>query len=355
MNDAAVMDTGDGTAMPETRGSRRIHFLDKLDRTTAVGVAEALLGTAALTTAGIVTPGHWGLLDLQPHPLWVVVISIAVRYGATSGYTAGAAAAASYTVFLCSSPQLGLHPPGALQLAQPFLLLTVGIALSELTRSQRGRLARVEASYERATAAFDQMAQRHQALLDQKSELERRILNQSTSLLTLYSVAKALHVLDVEAVYRAILDVVSSVFEAEACALYLCGEDGLELRTAFPQRSRPAVLHAPTGVLGHALLERQVVTIHERLKAEDPLAAADDTVLMAGPLMVGGQVLGMVAVEELPFVKLSRGSTRTFQLILDWSSMALENALAHAALQRRPRKRSTPAPASPKALPSDVS
>lgn len=361
MNDRAATGNSDLTAIPQTRVPRRLRFPGMADRPTAVGVAEALLGTVAISTAGILIPRHWGLLDLQPHPLWIVVIGIAVRYGAASGYTAGAAAAASYMMFLCFTPELHLHPPRTPQLAQPFLLLTVGIALSELAGSQRRRLATTEARYQQAMAMFDYVVKRQRALSDQKSELERRILDQSTSLPTLYHVAKSLHVLDVEAVYQAIVEVVSSVFAAEACALYLCREDGLELWTGSPQVGRPAVLHAPTGVLGRALRERRVVTIHDRLKDEDPLAASDDDdpVVMAGPLLDRGQILGIVAVERLPFERLSRASTRTFQLILDWSSVALLNAVAHTALQRKPRRRSTPQrsdplTASPKSLPADV-
>jgi hypothetical protein len=130
----------------------------------------------------------------------------------------------------------------------------------------------------------------------------------------------------------------SHVLEAESCALYLWRDGQLQLhndrRTSrFP--SRPVVWSATTGVMGRAVRENRIVTIHDRLMDEDSQVVADEPAMMAGPLVGHDtQILGIVAVEQLPFEKLNRASMRTFQILLDWSSAALANALVVEELQR---------------------
>lgn len=351
-NDAGVKGNAGARSMAESRKQQRpewdVHWTRSNRKATqspdvvvhhvAIGTVEALIGIVALTIVGFVVPGHWGLLDIQPHPLWIVVIAIAVRYGAASGYIAGAVSAASYTLFLCVDPHLGLHPPGTQQMIQPFLLLAGGIVVGELTRSQHRRLVTVQQFYQQASKASHALAQQQQALAETNAELERRIMNQSSSLLTLHRVARTLNVLHVEAIYPAILDVVSHVLEAESCALYLWRDGQLQLHNDRPTSRfppRPLVWNATTGVIGRAVRENRIVTIHDRLMDEDSQVVADEPAMMAGPLVGRDtQILGIVVVEHLPFEKLNRASIRTFQILLDWSSAALANARVVEELQQ---------------------
>lgn len=338
MNDPGVKDA---VVMSSTGESGRGHPLWShavlcLHLPTPIGVIEALVGIVALTIAGFVAPGHWGMLDIQPHPLWVVVIAIAIRYGAASGYIAGFVAAASYTLFLCVSPDLHLHAPSMQQMTQPILLLIGGIVVGELTRSQHRRLTTVQQHYQQMRESSRELMQHQRMLADENAELKRRIMTQSSSLLTLHHVAQTLNVLQVEAIYPAIRDIVSSVLEAEDCALYCRREEWLQLYIGSPQSYPPAISSATKGIMGRALREARIVTIRDRLMDEDPQAIVGDPVVMAGPL-VGrdAQILGIVAVRQLPIAKLSRPSIRTFQILLDWSSAALANALEYEELQSK--------------------
>jgi hypothetical protein len=83
---------------------------------------------------------------------------------------------------------------------QPFLLLAGGIVVGELTRSQHRRLVTVQQYYQQASEASRALAQQQQTLAETTAELERRIMNQSSSLLTLHRVARTLNVLQVEAI-----------------------------------------------------------------------------------------------------------------------------------------------------------
>ena len=48
-------------------------------------VLETLLGITIVLGIGAFSGQPWGWLNLQPHPLWIVVLAIAVRYGGRNG------------------------------------------------------------------------------------------------------------------------------------------------------------------------------------------------------------------------------------------------------------------------------
>src|SRR5262245_16610060 len=63
-------------------------------------VAEAILGVALIVGASFLIPGQWGFPGWEPHPLWIVVLAIAVRYAVPAGYVASGLAAGSQILLL---------------------------------------------------------------------------------------------------------------------------------------------------------------------------------------------------------------------------------------------------------------
>jgi hypothetical protein len=75
-------------------------------RIRGVEVAQATMGVCAITALGVALPG--GLFDIQPHPLWLLVLALSIRYGNPSGCVAGSLAARSVQlgrVALAASPE----------------------------------------------------------------------------------------------------------------------------------------------------------------------------------------------------------------------------------------------------------
>ena len=299
---------------------------------------DTLLGVVVVVGAGLIIPGQWGLLHLEPHPLWFVALAVAVRYGAPAGYVAGGLAGVSYGLLVWLRPDARFQPLGAYDLLQSFLLYAGGVLVSEAVRALHQRLISMEEKYQKATKTLQEVTQRYQATLEVKAELERQIIDQPTSIATLYAVAKKLTTLQFGELYPAILDVVVNFLGAEACALYLQGARQLRLRAGRPAiwPDRPMVCGPETDLIGQALRERRVVTIRDRVLALGSPPVAREAVLMAGPLLdVGGHVAGVVVVERLPYLRLTPANAQLFDLILDWASTALHHATLYE--QRRDR------------------
>jgi hypothetical protein len=287
------------------------------------------LGVVIVVGAGLVIPGQWGLLHLQPHPLWFVVLAVALRYGAPAGYGAGGLAGVSYGLLVWLQPEARFQPLGQDDLLRAYLLFATGVLVSDAVRGARQRFVRLEEKYQKVAETLQEVTERYRATLDVKAELEKRIIDQPASIATLYTMAKKLTTPQASALYPAILDLVVTFLEAEACALYLQDNRHLRLRAGRPEiwPGRPEVYSAQTDLIGQVLAERRVVTIRDRVLAVGPSLGAREAVLMAGPLLdPNGQVTGVVVVERLPYVRLTPTNVQLFELILDWASTALHMA-----------------------------
>lgn len=289
---------------------------------------EAAVGVLLVAAVGLAWPGHWGLLDVRPHPFWLVVLAIGVRYGLPASYVAGGLSAGGYLALSWAQPGGQRAAFGAHALLQPLLLLAGAVVIGEIAESRRRRLLEAERRRDETAAALDDTLARYRATLEVKAELEKRIVGQPATVMTLYETAKQLESLDRARLYPAILDLLATYLGVEACALYLRDDDGFRLAAARPDGARPARLDAlEEGVIGLALRERRLATVRDRLRALGPEGLAGEPALMAGPLLDrDGAVGGLIVVERMPFLKFSPTSVRLCNLILDWASTALQNA-----------------------------
>jgi polysaccharide biosynthesis protein PelD len=299
----------------------------------APGYVEALLGVAIVSAAGLLIPGHWGLLTLYPHPLWLVVLAIAIRYGAPCGYVGGGLAAVSQVLALWLRPGARFQPIPAHALIQPFLFVVVGMVIGQAVRAQRQRLTDAEANYHQAAEALRTLAQEHSTTHAVKVELEKQIVGQPDTVTTLYEMAKKLETLQTDALYPALLSLIQRFVGAEACTWYQVEGALVQRFASLPHRpaDRSTAPHAPSGLLEQAIGERRVVSVRDRLLALGPDGLGHEPVLIAGPLLGGdGAVVGVIAIERLPFMRLTPTTIRLFSLILDWGSTALQNAALYA-------------------------
>ena len=307
-------------------------------RTRAVELLEVFLGLIIVIGLGVAVPGHWGLLQLQPHPLWIVVVAIAIRYGVPAGYIAGSLAAATYILLSWTRPEARFEPITAHELIQAFLLFVGGVLIGELVRGRQERVASLESQERHATQALEQLRQRYDAAEEVTAELQKRVVGQPASVVTLCGMGKRLGTLGREELHEAIVDLVVNLLEAQACALYLLHNGQLRLSTGFPEawagRREVITLDDPSfkslgesGLVSQAVRKLAVVSIRDRLLETGIPPSFREPVVMAGPLLdVGGRLVGIVAIERMPFLKFTPSSVRLFGLILEWVSVALQNA-----------------------------
>ncbi len=289
--------------------------------------AEAVVGVGLIVALGFLVPSsNWGLLGLKPHPLWLVVLAIAVRYGGVYGYFSGGLSGTTYAVLLLTRPQSspGMLDPHAF--IEPALMLALGAAIGEITRAREARLKRLEGRVEEADRETRHLHERLQAAEGDRLNLERSVAFQTRSVVTFCEFGRRFQSLDLEDLHRAIVELTSNLLEIEACRLYACRGDGLVSVAREPKAGPPALDADP--LLNLALRERKTLSIRDQISQLGARSGRKGQALMAGPLLLsGGRLYGLVAIEAAPFRSIDAVTTLQLEMILRWSSAALENAM----------------------------
>ena len=301
---------------------------------------EALLGVALLLgVAGIALPGGvWGLIDVHPSPLWIVVLAIAVRYGAAAGYFAGALSAAADLLLRWTHPTAGLSEH---EWIPALLMLAVGGAVGEIVDARERRVAGLEAGLRNAGRSLEALTEECHAVEADQAELEKQIAFHSSSALTFSALGRRMQSLRLSELHSAILDLISTAIEADACSLFVCQDRGLRMAAASPGGPRHRAATAAGPLVDLAIREARVVTVREFLLRTGGRVLPKEMPLMAGPLMASDRrVYGVVIVESMAVTRFTPSAVTRFDALLGWASAAVRNALRH---QESIRKHDAPA------------
>ncbi len=283
-----------------------------------------------------------GFRNVDPHPFWLVVIPIAARYGAKPGYAVGALAALLYLALLAlrEGSLFAVDISDVQLIINPVLFLLVGIALGELREWHKRAHTRLAAKYDEVEAGIQDLAQRYLAALELDRELERQIVSQTSTVMTLYEAAKSLEHLDMRTLSPSLLDLTASFVEADSCALYLRRDGKFVLEAARPASTkpddRPKELDTTQGLPAIVLEDRRTATVRDVIAEATPTQLGDQPLLMATPLLSEDrEVMGILTVESMPFLRFTPANIKLFTLLGDWASSAFQRALRFQRTQDR--------------------
>ncbi len=294
---------------------------------------EMAIGFGALVAVNLVfLPADPGFVGVDPHPSWLVVIPIAVRYGAVPGYVVGLLAAVLYLVFAVVRGG-SLFDAGILStqvLLDPVLFILAGAALGELRQAHKRAHARVAERYDEVEDGLQDLAQRYLASMELARELERRVSGQTSTVMTLYRAAKALENVETRDLSPSVLELAASFVDAESCAIYLRRNGGFVFEGGRPQNpgfERPEKLDTTQGLPAAALGQKRTVTVRDLVSDATPAQIARQRPLMVTPLLgEDGEAMGMLVVEKMPFLRFTSASVKLFSMLGDWASGAFQRA-----------------------------
>ncbi|UZP67397.1 GAF domain-containing protein [Desulfovibrio mangrovi] len=301
-------------------------------------IVETLLGLMLITVLNVLLfKTDIGFMKVQPHPYWIVVILIAVRYGFFPGFFAGFMSGMLYLLFKTATiPDISLLELHSIELWGPPLLFWVtGMALGEIRQGHMRELDAVQTTLKESLQVADEQKRELQTLEQAKVEMDTRIFSQEHTLSTIYEAAQALRTLDADSIYMAILDLLRQYLDVEECSIYIMENNSFQLKASKRTTSpRPkGILGPETEPLYTVYKERKAVTIDAALRNESDNAG----MLIAAPVLSssGLEAVGVLVVERMPFLKFNPASIRMVELIADWCGASLENALLHRSTKEK--------------------
>src|SRR4051794_1745309 len=311
------------------------NFRAAIRDTQPIAYAEIVIGLGLIVAINLLffRTDNWGFFDANPHPFWLVILPIAVRYGALPAYTAGLLAAVIYILFVIFQPRSAFAVDifSTQAFLNPVLFVVVGGVLGEVREAHKRAHRGVARRYDEIEASLQDLAERYLAAVEINREMQRRIVTQTSTVTTLYQAAKALEQLEIEELAPSILELVTEFIEADACALYLRRDGQLELKEGRPAEvayARPRTLDTSRGISGAVATDKRTTTVRDVMAEATPSQIMAQPLLMATPLLgPNGDVIGIITVEKMAFLRFTPAAVKLFTLLGDWATIAFQTAM----------------------------
>ncbi len=268
-----------------------------------------------------------GFTKISPHPFWLIVLPIAIKYQLREALVAVLVASVVYLILsFITYPELTLVQFFQFEHLKPVLLFVIiGGFIGQVRTSQNQKLVALMKSKKEMDEKFLKLKKEFDELLAWKKELSERIARQSSTMTTLYEMAKKLSVFEINQLLQAALELVQRVIGVKKCSIFVFENGNLVRRSQLgwlPEDEKKFSPHLQSPIVRMALEHKKVVSLN--ITSKDELEQAQD-VMLACPLLVGEEkkIYGLLKIEEIPFLKFNLESIRQFEIIANWVSHSI--------------------------------
>lgn len=300
-------------------------------------VETGLFLVAATVVNFLVDPDHLGFGNVEPHPYWAIVLLISLRYGLRENLACATLVGVVHVAFTVGTA--AEYSFSAIHIfadfRNPILFVLVAGVISAFTQQLLERNAEMRRELAVSEGEIGDLQESNQARTVALRELEARIASEFTSILDLFGEVSQTRRMSVEQTQARLLEVLSRYVSAEAASFYDVEGDRLCRRFALGDRPvGETVRRRDDIVLDEALRSTQIAHLGHFSGAED--YGRYEGSLLAGTLRSGDfRVLGVVAVEAMPFVDYNPHTFKLFATIVDWWSTVLEEQLRLEELRQK--------------------
>jgi hypothetical protein len=271
----------------------------------------------------LVWPSHPGYRKSPLNPYLAVVLLMAVRYGFRAGFMTGFLSAG---VYLVSASRLEGRPLGPELIDTDLagvavVLLLSGALFGGFVQSllERAQLFRNEA--DRAQETLARREKEIQELGPPKETRERPGVVGSPTLADVLDRIRKMRAMPDALVHQTLLDVLQFYFGVESAALYTLRDGELTLAASRDTHGAyrfPPRVSTQEGLTGYALRAGRVATTAELA------GSLGGPFVISGPLRApGGTALGLVAIRQIPFLRVNPSILRHLANLLEWTAECL--------------------------------
>jgi polysaccharide biosynthesis protein PelD len=299
----------------------------------------ALIETGTLLAAALAVDelllGGNRFAGVTPHPFWAVVLLAAAQYGTREGILAAALAAAALMVGRLPEQGFGEDLNAwLLRIGEtPVLWFAAGVVFGEIRDGHRREADALRENLTELREQASAIAEAYERLSATKAELETRVAGQVRTVHAMYAAARAIEQQGTGEVLIGVAPLVRSVLSPAKFSLFLLNGQLLEAAATEGWHSDDQFLRVfdPASPLFLAVIGRRQILTGANAEYEAILRGEG---MLAGPLVSEetGKVVGMLKIEEIPFIELTLSSVQSFRILCDWIGTAYDNALRYERL-----------------------
>ena len=293
---------------------------------------EIVVSLAAITLINIIwfwdNPGFFGI---SPHPYWIVVVGISIKYELKQSLAASFLSSLTYAVFLFVIQKFALAEFFSFEAFKPVLFFIVFATLIGKVRS--GQVIKLETALLERKSLKDRylrLQENHDKISTVNNELADRIMYQTYSYSTIYEMAKKIRNISIEDLFPEALKFISDTIEVEKCSFYILRRGKFELISARgwdEQDRRKSALINSNKIVKQVLEDKEVRAAKdflEDIETNPPLSIESD-VIISVPIIYGidSKVFGIINIEKILFSRFNSDSLSLLKIVSDWISDSL--------------------------------
>lgn len=278
-------------------------------------------------------------IGISPHPYWIAILIFGFRYGIFAGLVSGLLAAGLYLLIAWNYVERYVFEDITFYLLPIFFITVgslIGVGVYRYKRSisllveNKLRMEENEAVYQEEIDVLKRITK----------EMEKKIVSRMTTLVTVYEGARRLETAHVSELYKAIVNFIAKTLHCEEVSIFLKTDSDWTLEESYgwkEYQNRPTHYSHNEGIVGQAGTKNKIVSIKDFFKSDEVNEQSSmlGDCLMAGPLRLGeyGEVIGVFAIQKMPFTEFNNTTISLFNFLLNWASRSLGRAYYIEGLQ----------------------
>lgn len=266
------------------------------------------------------------------NPFGFLLLLVAGRYGLSWGLYVFFLGAAYYlaakSIYIQDEPFI---------LVETALFIFVGLLLGYMQSNYQRKVNELQREQQNHEKLYRELNERYEIAEYLKTNCEKKILTQATSLVELYGDAKNMQVLSEKILYGEILRLVEKYVEAEECSLYIFKDNSFHLIKCAGYEDNeegPLEVILETDAPYDIVFESRKALSLSRDEYKESITSKIPVYI--GPILnEEGEVIGLINVNNIGMLKFNSLSFKIFSLICEWSSMAIQNIMSFKECKAR--------------------
>ena len=307
-------------------------------------IPETIVGLGVLVAINAVfLPSKPAFAGINPHPFWIIVLAISLRYGRGGALFAGIAAATVFVAHILLLGGVDALYDDLWILRYPILFILVGFMAGEVKTVFILREDYLTSRLEELENQNDTLVKENEIVKEAHRVLTANVATKQDTITILNEITGRLKSYDPDVIFNGILQSFRENLGAEECSVY--APEGNELKLAFSDgwqdyHRRPTSFATGEGLVGAAAEAGRAMSVKEFIfkKHAGARASSDlmgDSVLAIPIVGLEGRLFGVASIEKLPLIKLTETTIQTAKVICELAASSLNNAVAFHGMEER--------------------
>lgn len=272
-----------------------------------------------------------GFLEMNLHPLLIMVGFLALKYGAYVGIIGSFIATGVYIyTYISLGNDLGLFFITPQHYKFFLMFLFINLVLGKVKNNYDISLEKITTEKHQLSKKVREERDKNFELTVLSNKLKNQIVNSKQSLMTLYHIKNSLKEKNIEEIYTEIMMLFKEFLECESASIYKITDDNKLVNIlSFGNRTLDYVIEYDSEEV------KNFKKVYEKREAQEfPINITLKTPIYIAPILDKDKIIGFINIEKLSFNMKERYTFELFKIIVDELKDAMVKVLKKVEKER---------------------